>query len=123
MSKLKTPLRWLLSAMMIFAGIMHFVSTDSFANIVPPMFGDRRLLVQVSGFAEIGLGLGLALPALRRLSAWGLIALYIAVYPANIYMAVKDIPVDGQHFQLLEWLRLPLQFVLIGWAWWYTRLD
>ena len=77
------------------------------------------MLVYVSGFFEILGGIGLLVPATRRWAAWGLVALYVAVFPANVNMAVHRIGFDGPSWVL--WARLPLQAVLIAWAWWFTR--
>ncbi|MGH7893897.1 MAG: DoxX family protein [Candidatus Binatia bacterium] len=111
----------------VVAGITHFTNPGFFRQIVPPMLPAPALLVVVSGIAEISLGLLVMLPATRRFAAWGLVALLIAVYPANIYMAVSNLQlVDppawmGQPTPLGLWLRLPVQFLLMYWAWRYTR--
>ena len=68
----------------------------------------------VAGLSEIAGGIGLLIPALRRAAAWGLVALLVAVFPANVYMAMEQ-P------NLLLWGRLPLQIVLIWWVLWCTR--
>ena len=122
MSRLKVALRWLLGAAMVAAGVLHFVDADSFARIVPAALPQHLAIVRISGAIEIGLGLGLQVERLRRVAAFGLIAFYIAVFPANVTMAVHDLPVGGHHYAVLLWLRLPLQLVLIAWAWWYTRV-
>ena len=78
----------------------------------------------ISGFFEILGGAGLLVPPTRRAAAWGLIALYVAVFPANVNMALHDVPIEGRHFPAWAlWLRLPLQGVLIAWAWWLTQDD
>ena len=118
----KTVLRWLMTVLMTFVGVMHFVKPAGFVAIVPAQLPAPLLLVQVSGVAEILGGLGLILPQTRRLAAWGLIALYIAVFPANVNAAVNHLPLDGRPVApALLWARLPLQLVLIAWAYWYTR--
>ena len=74
------------------------------------------------GLFEILGGIGLLIPSVSVAAAWGLIALFIAVFPANIYMALHNIKLDGvPQSQLLYWGRLPLQAVLITWAWRYTN--
>jgi uncharacterized membrane protein len=79
-------------------------------------------LVYISGVAEILGGLGLILERTRKLAAWGLVALLLAVFPANVNMAVNDLPLGGRDLPAWAlWARLPLQAVLIAWAWWYTR--
>jgi len=118
----KTVLRWLMTVFMTFAGVMHFVKPAGFVAMVPAQLPAPLLLVQVSGVAEILGGLGLILPQTRRLAAWGLIALFIAVFPANVNMAVNHLPLDGKPVApALLWARLPLQLVLIAWAAWYAR--
>jgi uncharacterized membrane protein len=89
--------------------------------MVPEILPAPLLLVQISGIAEIAGGLGLLFPATRRLAAWGLIALLIAVFPANINMAVNHLPL-GSHTipQWALWARLPAQLVLVWWASLYT---
>lgn len=108
---------------MIFAGVAHFRSPEPFVRIVPDWLPAHRALVFISGFFEILGGTGLLVPRTRRAAAWGLIALYIAVFPANVNMAVKNIPFNGQHHPILLWMRLPLQAVLIAWAWWNTQKE
>ena len=126
-ARLKRPLLYVMAALYIVAGVTHFLVPDAFAQIVPPMVPYPRALAYLSGLAEIALGVGLLHPRTRKLAAWGVIALLIAVFPANIYMAVSDVTVTGVFGRTLDpsptvrYGRLPLQFVLIYWAWWYTR--
>jgi uncharacterized membrane protein len=90
--------------------------------IMPPYIPWHAELVYASGVFEILGGLGLLLPATRRAAAWGLIALFVCVFPANVHMALYDVPVDGEHLHpALLWGRLPLQAVFIAWAWMFTR--
>jgi uncharacterized membrane protein len=111
-----------LSVFFITAGVMHFVVPGIYVRIVPPMLPTPALIVVISGIAEIAGGLGLLFPITRRFAAWGLIFLLIAVFPANIYMAVAHLPLSGVFGKSwLQWLRLPLQFPIIYWAWLYTR--
>jgi uncharacterized membrane protein len=124
MSTTRTVLRWVLALFMVAAGVNHFVSTDAYVAMVPAALPAHLLLVQISGVAEIAGGLGLLIPATRRLAAWGLIALFVAVFPANINMAVNHLPLGGQVLPAWAlWARLPLQLVLVGWAYLYTRRD
>lgn len=77
-----------------------------------------------SGVAEMLGGLGLILPVTRRAAAWGLIALLVAVFPANLNMAVNHLPLGTSSVPAWAlWARLPLQLVLIAWAWWFTRAE
>jgi uncharacterized membrane protein len=120
-------LRMLLAVLMIGVGILHFTAKDFFVQIVPPQLPAAEWLVVISGVCEIALGALLFPRATRRLAGYGLVALYIAVFPANIYMAVTNLQLQGmpdgfmQPSPLALWLRLPLQFVLIAWALWVTR--
>jgi uncharacterized membrane protein len=101
------------------AGAGHFVSPGSFVKIVPRSLPFPRELVLASGVFEVALGLLLLIPSTTRLAAWGLIALLIAVFPANIYMYQHRELFGVSPLVLL--LRLPFQGILILWAWVYTR--
>jgi uncharacterized membrane protein len=115
-------MRVVLAIFFIGAGIMHFVAPDAYIRIVPPLLPMPHLLVILSGIAEILGGIGLLVPFTQRAAAWGLVALLVAVFPANIYMAVAHLPAPGILGQSwAQWLRLPLQIPLIFWAWRYTR--
>ncbi len=105
-------------------GVLHFVIPVPFVRIVPPQLPYPEALVYISGFFEILGGIGLLVPRVSRAAAWGLIALFVAVFPANINQAVNNIAIEGiPHNQLLYWFRLPFQAVLIAWAWVYTKPD
>ncbi|MBD2699507.1 DoxX family protein [Spirosoma sp. BT702] len=102
----------------IAAGTNHFINPKTYLSIMPPYIPAHALMVQLSGVAEVVLGIGLLFPQTRSLAAWGLILLLIAVFPANIYMVTSN---RFRKFPLwLRWLRLPLQAVLIWWAYQYT---
>jgi len=100
-------------------GILHFSNAEFFVAIVPPYLPAPLALVYISGFFEIVGGLGVLLPKTRRLAGYGLIALLIAVFPANIHMAMhpESFP-DLSPIAL--YLRLPVQFLLIASVWWAT---
>jgi len=116
------PGRWILTAVMVGAGILHFATPEPYIAMMPEALPAPALLVAVSGIAEIAGGLGLILPQTRRLAAWGLIALYVAVFPANLNMALNHIPLAGHDLPAwAAWGRLPLQVLLIAWAWRYAR--
>ncbi len=122
MLTIKSVLRILLALSMIIAGTLHLVIPDPFVKIVPAFLPYPLALVYISGIFEILGGVGLLVPLVSQAAAWGLIALFIAVFPANINMAVNHIQMDGiPDSDALRWGRLPLQAVLIAWAWWYTR--
>jgi uncharacterized membrane protein len=114
-------LKLLLAALMVFAGVAHFRQPQVFVRIVPDYLPSPLSLVYISGVFEILGGLGLVIPMTQKWAAWGLIALYIAVFPANVNMALKHIPFGVLPTpQWMLWLRLPLQLVLIFWAYQYT---
>ena len=120
----RSLLRYLLSAAMVGIGVMHFVSPDPFVRIVPELLPNPLALVYISGAFETLGGLGLLWERTRRWAAWGLIALYLAVFPANINMAINELQLrpDGDIPVWMMWARLPLQTVFIAAAWW-VRSD
>ncbi len=111
--------RWLAATLFIFAGVNHFRSFAFYCDIVPPMFPSPGGLVILSGIFEIIGGAALLIEPLRRLAGWGLIALLIAVFPANIYMAVSEHFADSglPRWGMLLETRLPVQGILIAWVW------
>ncbi len=120
MKAVRVIVRVLFGAFFVVAGVTHFTNRDFFTSIVPPYLPWPELLVYVSGVAEIALGVLLMVPATTRIAAWGLIALLIAVFPANIHMAMNpQLYPDTPLAALL--IRLPLQGLLIAVAFWFTR--
>lgn len=118
----KEILRGVLAVAIIIVGITHFIRPEQYARIVPPELPYPVALVYISGVFEILFGIGLLIPQVSIAAAWGLILLFVAVFPANINQAIHSIPIEGiPHHPLLYWIRLPFQAVLISWAWWYTR--
>jgi uncharacterized membrane protein len=113
---IRVVLRGLAAIFFVVAGTFHFLKPDLYVQIMPPYLPAPGLLVAVCGVAEIAGGIGLLIRPLRRAAGWGLVALLIAVFPANIYMAQHP----GQfHFApWILWARLPLQAVFIAWVWW-----
>ena len=120
----KQTLKGVFAVCIIVAGITHFIAPDTYVKIVPPQLPYPEAIVYISGFFEILGGIGLLVLFVSQVAAWGLVLLLIAVYPANINMAINNIHLDnvpdGNWFQAI---RLPFQFVLIAWAYWYTRSD
>ncbi len=89
---------------------------------MPPYLPFHLALVYISGIFEIVGGIGLLIPSVQRYTGYGLVALLIAVFPANINMAVNEVGVSDASFSpALLWLRLPLQFVLIALILWCTK--
>ena len=120
----KTILKFIFGLFFIGAGVEHFRSPEFFLRIMPDYIPANlhAPAVYVSGVFEILLGGLLLVPRTTRLAAWGLIALLIAVFPANIYLYQHQelMPDVSPTFQLI---RLPLQAVMIAWAYWYTRPE
>ena len=114
--------RLLLAALFITAGGLHFVLTRTYVSIMPDYLPAHTLLVQISGVCEMLGGVGLLLGFSRVVAAWGLVALLVAVMPANLNMALHPERWPGFPVWAL-WGRLPLQLPLIYWAWLYTRTQ
>lgn len=109
---------------MIAVGVLHFVTPTPFERIVPPWLPAARALVFLSGAAEIALGAGVIVERTRRWAALGLVALYIAVFPANIYMAQHHVSLVAGEPPPPTWAlyaRLPLQALMIANALWLAR--
>ena len=119
----KRILLYVMAAFYIFAGVNHFRVPEFYRQIMPPYLPWHLELVLLSGIAEIVCGIGLLIPRTRKLAAWATIALLIAVFPANIHVAVNNVPMLGETegLGIWNWVRLPFQFLFIAWAWWYTR--
>jgi uncharacterized membrane protein len=119
-SRSRGVLRIVLAAFMVAIGVGHFVRPAPFVSIVPAWLPAPLLLVMVSGFFEILGGVGLLVSRVRRAASFGLVLLYLAVFPANVNMALH--PELGQGIATwLLWARLPLQAVLIALALWVGR--
>lgn len=118
----RTQWRLALAAAMAVAGIAHLVDPTPFVQHLPTWVPAREALVYGSGLVEIGLGAALVGPARHRRLAGLLLAAYlVAVFPANVYVAVAGVDVDGQPGGLYPWLRLPWQALFVWLAWWTTR--
>jgi len=112
----------LVASCFIIVGIKHFTSPSFFEAIVPPYLPSPRSLVYLSGVFEVAGGIGILIPKLRQTARWGLIALLIAVFPANLHMAIHpDAFVDAGIPLWGLYLRLPLQAVLVAWVAWSGR--
>ena len=113
-----------MSIFYINVGIMHFTDPDWFLHIIPPFLSLIGLeLVYISGVFEILFGIMLLIPKTRKLASYGLILLLIAVYPANLYLAFYEEPqklIEISAFAA-SWVRLPIQFIFLGLAYWHTK--
>lgn len=120
MQKIKLILKYLFAVFFVLAGVNHFINTAFYLKIMPPYLPWHLLLVYLSGVIEIVLGVMLLIPNFTRMAAWGLIALLIAIFPVNINMAINP-ELYPEYSTTALWIRLPLQFILLAWAYWYTR--
>lgn len=112
----------LAAVLFVTTGVLHFVRPEPYLKIMPPYIPYHQAMVFWSGVGEVAGGIGLLIPRLRRAAAWGLVALLIAVFPANVYMAMANIEVSGRPLpEWLLWARLPLQGVFIAWVLWASK--
>jgi uncharacterized membrane protein len=120
---MKTILLVIMAVFYVAAGLNHFANPDAYLPMMPPYLPWHRAFILISGAAEVGLGLAVLVPSLRQAAAWGLILLLIAIFPANLHIALNNVPLFGntEGFGVWNWVRLPFQAVLIAWAWWHTR--
>ncbi len=119
MKRIKPISKYLLAIFMIVAGTMHFVNPGFFLKIVPTYLPFHEELVMLSGVCEIMLGVLLLAPQASRFAAWGIVALLVAVFPANIHLYQNQDLMPASPF--IHFLRLPLQGMFILWAYWHTK--
>ena len=110
----------LFSLFMVAAGIAHFVNPDFYLRLMPPWLPWHEELVALSGACEIAAGLLMLPRSTRRIGGWVAIAVLLGVFPANVWMAVEP-TVWPEVPTWARWARLPLQLVLIAWAWRVTQ--
>ena len=120
-SQTKKVFLFAFSIFFIGAGIDHLVNPEFYLSIMPPLFSMHSEAVLISGVLEIVGGIAVLMPGLRRAAGWGIFVLLIAVYPANIYMALNPALFPSIHSGFL-YFRLPLQFLFLYWAYSVTRL-
>jgi uncharacterized membrane protein len=122
MSVLKLLLKYSLGLWFALAGLYHFINPEFYLRMMPPYLPWHLFLVYLSGFFEAALGLLLFVPRYTRFAAWSLIALLVAVFPANIHMALNP-QLFPDFSPVVLWLRLPLQAVFIAWAYLFISGD
>ena len=123
MRKFKTVMKYLMAVFYIATGINHFRNPAFYVSIMPPYIPWHLAMVYISGVIELVLGVMVLIPKYRTLAAWGIIALLIAVYPANIHMAMNPHLYPQYSPILLRYVRLPFQIVFIALAYWFTKPD
>lgn len=111
------------AVMFVLIGIMHLATPRKLTYMIEGWVPYALELVLISGLLEIVFGIGLLVPAVRIYAAWGLILLLIVMFPANIYVAVKQLPAPGglPAKPWYTWSRLAFQPVYIAWIWWCVR--
>lgn len=110
--------RWILALFLVAAGANHFLSPDIYLGMMPPWLPAPALLHRIAGAAEIAGGVGLLIRALRPSAAWGLLALMLAIFPANLHVAITGSMPGLEAPAWTLWLRLPFQAVFMAWIWW-----
>jgi uncharacterized membrane protein len=110
------PIRRLFGPFFVFAGLMHFLIPRAYESIVPDYVPARRRIVYLSGVAEIAGGAGVMHPRTRRVGAWWSVATLLAVFPANVHMALNPERYRVPGGRLSLYLRLPVQVLFIAWA-------
>lgn len=120
MRRLKTVSKYVFGLLFVLAGLNHFLNAAFYVSIMPPYLPWHEELVAASGVCEIVLGTLILVPRAAPLAGWGLVALLVAVFPANVHMATHADRYPEVAPALL-WARLPLQGVLVAWAYWCTR--
>lgn len=111
-----------MAALFLFTGTDHFLTPGRYLPMMPPALPAPLALIYVSGFFELAGAVGLLIRRTRRWAAWGLVALLIAVFPANIYVALSGGQIAGlPSSPWYYWVRLPIQVVFLAWAFWLTK--
>lgn len=117
--KFRAFFRWLLAVFFIGAGLNHFRDPAVYLSMMPPWIPWPELLQKIAGAAEISGGIGVLIPRFRRAAAWGLLALLLAIFPANLHLALNGWPAAPTPIAgWILWARLPLQLVFGAWVWW-----
>ncbi len=125
MNRTKRVLLWLMAGFYVVGGFNHLMNPDFYVAIMPPGLPNPEWLNVLAGLAEIVLGIYVLEPRVRVLAAWGIIALLVAIFPANVWVAMENFGSDGPGTgnAVFNYVRLPFQALFIAWAWWYTRPD
>tara|TARA_B100001250_G_scaffold340163_1_gene307751 strand:- start:25 stop:417 length:393 start_codon:yes stop_codon:yes gene_type:complete len=119
---IKTVTIFIMSFFYVLVGVDHFKNPDWYIKIIPPVLPFKLEMVYLSGFFEILFGILLLFKKTRQISGWGLVLLLLAVYPANLYLAITNGEVMNTT-PYIAWGRLPIQFLFIGLAYWHANED
>jgi uncharacterized membrane protein len=113
---------YVMALLYVLAGINHFRKPELYYKIIPPFLTNKKFINELTGSLEIMLGIYLCIPVFSNLAAISLIILLILIFPSNVYMATDE----KAHLGIPKWIlymRLPIQMVLILWAYHYTNLH
>ena len=119
----KTLARFTMGILFILASSLHFTASEAELKIIPPFLPFRREALYITGVLEFLGGVGLFVPnrKIQRAASWGLVALLVGIFPANVYQAVANVKLGGpMNSPIYLWGRLPFQAVFISWALWCT---
>ncbi len=117
---MKNVARWVIAIFFIVAGANHFRTPEIYYAMMPTWITAPKLINEISGACEMLGGIGLLIPATRRCAGWGLLALLVSVFPANVHVALQG-HMDGTNFSpWILWARLPFQPVMMLWVWWVS---
>ncbi len=118
---LKNILRWLATLFFVVAGLLHFIIPEFYLAMMPTFIPFQQFFIVISGIAEVAGAIGIQIPRLRKFAGIGLIVLLVAVFPANIYVAVSNPTIPNLEYSVSSmWLRLLLQPIFIVWVWWVS---
>ena len=128
MNILKKAIILIMILFYFFAGINHFIKPSTYVNLIPPYLPWPEILNYLAGFFEITFAILLIPIKTRKYAGWGIILMLIAFMPTHIYMIqeAKLDPLSLGKFTitpLIAWLRIPLQGILILWAYWCSKLK
>lgn len=121
MKTVRIGLRWVLAVFFVVAGLNHFRAPEIYFGMMPPWLPWPGAMNMISGAAEVLGGIGLLVPATRRAAGWGLIALLVAVFPANLHVAWQGEMPGFDFSPAVLWARLPFQAVFAVAVWWVAR--
>ena len=115
--RLQPIVRILTAGFFIVAGVNHFLNPAPYLAMMPPWVPWPEVLDKIAGAAEVAGGIGLSVKRFRRAAAWGLLALLVAVFPANLQVALYGWP-GVKIAPWVLWARLPVQLVFGAVVWW-----
>ncbi len=119
----KIILKWILSAAMVLAGINHFLNADFYLRMMPPILPQHLFLIYLSGIFEIALGVLLLIPKFTRLGGVGFDCAFVGGFSGKYLYGDESREFFPEFNPTLIYLQLPLQFVLIAWAFWFTQIS